>query len=146
MYARKKGRSGSHRSPSKKKPDWVDYDKDEIAKLIDKLASEGHGSAKIGLMLRDQYGIPSARSFGIRISKSVSKKHQKPVPEEMYNLMVKVVGLHSHLEKNKKDTKNKHAMELMESKIRRFGKYYVKKGRLPKDWKYNIEQAKLLVK
>ncbi|MBI5347653.1 MAG: 30S ribosomal protein S15, partial [Candidatus Aenigmarchaeota archaeon] len=50
------------------------------------------------------------------------------------------------LEKNKKDTKNKHAVELMESKIRRLGKYYVKKGRLPKDWKYNIEQAKLLVK
>ncbi len=146
MYSRKKVKSGSHRPARKGKAKWVDYDKDEVEKLIIKLAAEGKSAAQVGATLRDHYGVPSARDFKIRVSKIISAKYPKPVPEDMYNLLVRVVNLHAHMEKNKKDSRNRHAIEIMESKIRRLGKYYVKRKKLPGGWRYTIEQAKLLVK
>ena len=50
------------------------------------------------------------------------------------------------MNQNHCDAKAKHGLELLESKIRRLGKYYARKGKLPKDWKYSIETAKLIVK
>jgi small subunit ribosomal protein S15 len=146
MHSRKHGKSGSHKPVRKLEHEWLIYDKEEIEKLIIKLAKEGNSNAKIGLILRDQYGIPDVRSFKIRISKITEKEIKKPVPEDMFNLMKKAVALHKHLENNKKDKKAIHGLELVESKIRRLGKYYSRKGKLPKDWKYDIEEAKLLVK
>ncbi|MCD6557580.1 MAG: 30S ribosomal protein S15 [Candidatus Latescibacterota bacterium] len=146
MYSRKRGKSGS-KKPKKKKHDWVMYSKEEIEKLIIKLAKEGYQSSQIGMILRDQYGIPDVREFGLRITK-VMKRHNllKEIPEDMFNLMKKAIALRRHLETNKKDGISKRGLILTESKIRRLGKYYVRKGRLPKDWKYSPEKAKLLVK
>ena len=70
----------------------------------------------------------------------------KGVPEDIYNLMVRAVNVHKHMAASKKDSKAKHGLELLESKIRRLGKYYARNGQLPEDWKYNVEDAKLLVK
>jgi len=39
---------------------------------------------------------------------------------------------------------SKRNLQLTESKIWRLTKYYQKKNRLPKDWKYSPEQAKLM--
>lgn len=140
MHSRKHGRHGSKRPTKKAK--WVEYDRDELEKLISKLAKD-HTSGEIGIILRDQYGIPYVRASGLRISKIAGKKE---VPEDLYNLIKRAVTLHSHLSENRKDAKAKHGLELLESKIRRLGKYYIKTGKLPKDWKYTIENAKLLVK
>jgi small subunit ribosomal protein S15 len=41
---------------------------------------------------------------------------------------------------------SKRGMQLIESKIRRLAKYYKREGKLPEDWAYNLEQAKLLVR
>ena len=144
MHSRKHGRHGSKKPTEKIKLDWLMYDKEEIEKLILKLAKEGETNAKIGIILRDQYGIPDIRQFGLRVSKIAPT--QKEVPEDMYNLMVKAVNLHKHMDTSRKDNKAKHGLELMESKIRRLGKYYARTGKLPKGWKYSIDKAKLLVK
>jgi len=125
---------------------WVKYEKDEIEKLILKLAKEGHSNAKIGLILRDQYGIPRVREFKIKLKKVVETQQKPEVPEDMFNLMKQAVNLHRHMRDNKSDAKGTHGLEYIESKIRRLGKYYVKKKTLKKGWKYDIEQAKLLVK
>ncbi len=143
MHSRKHGRHGSKKPTKKIKLDWLIYDKDETEKLILKLAKEGETSAKIGIILRDQYGIPDVRQFGMRVTKVIPKKE---VPEDIYNLLVKAVNLHKHMDVSRKDSKAKHGLELMESKIRRLGKYYARTGKLPKDWKYSIDKAKLLVK
>ena len=76
----------------------------------------------------------------------MEKELKSPIPEDMYNLMKKAVSLHRYLDGNKKDAKAKHGMELLESKIRRLGKYYSRKGVLQKGWKYSIEDAKLIAK
>ena|SRR3989338_8221428 len=145
MHSRKHGKHGSHKPP-KKKQAWVAYEKEEIEKLAAKLAKEGNSSAIIGTILRDQYGIPDVRAYGLRIGKIAEKEAKKELTEDMYNLMVKAVNLHRHMSTNKGDANTKHGLELLESKIRRLGKYYARKGRLQKGWKYNIEAAKLLVK
>ncbi len=145
MHSRKHGRSGSTK-PEKKRHAWLMYDPQEIEKLVVKLAKEGKTDAQIGLVLRDQYGVPDVRALGMRISKISEKEVKKEVPDDIYNLIEKAVELHNHLNANSHDAKAIHGLELLESKIRRLGKYYVKKGKLPEGWKYNIEMARLLVK
>ena len=105
-------------------------------------------SAQIGLILRDQYGIPSVKVVAKKAVTQILKEHDlyPKIPEELMNLLKKAVQIMSHLEKNKKDYQAKRGLELTESKIRRLAKYYIRKGKLPKDWKYDPEQAKLLVR
>lgn len=146
MHSRKHGQHGSKKPIKKIKVDWLIYDKDEVEKLILKLAKEGKSSAEIGLLLRDQYGIPDVRYFKMRVLKVIEKDHKKEVPEDLYNLIKKAVNVHKHMDSNRKDSKGKHGLELLESKIRRLGKYYARTGKLPKGWKYSIDEAKLLVK
>lgn len=147
MHSRKHGKSGSKKPMRREVPEWLGYSKDEVEKLIIKLAKEGNSASRVGLVLRDQYGIPDVRALGIRVS-DIIEKHgmRKEVPEDMFNLMKKAVDLRRHLERNKRDYISKHGLELTESKIRRLGKYYAKSGKLPADWRYDVEQAKLLVK
>ncbi len=145
MHSRKHGRSRSHK-PIMKRASWLTYDKDEVENLVTKLAKEGTTNAEIGIALRDQYGIPDVRAAGLRVAKITEKSIAREVPEDMYNLIAQAVSVHKHLQVNKKDTKAIHGLELIESKIRRLGKYYVRKGKLPSDWKYTIDKAKLIVK
>ncbi len=119
------------------------YEKEEVLKIIEKLDKQGLNDSMIGMKLRDQYGIPSIAEYGIRLS-TITKKRE--VPEDMYNLLVKVVNLHKHMDANKKDSTSKRGLEKTESRIRRLAKYYIRKGTLPKTWKYTIESARLLVK
>ncbi len=145
MHSRKHGRSGS-KKPEKKRHGWLMYESAEIEKLIVKLAKEGKQNSEIGLILRDQYGVPDVRSLNMRVSAIAEKEVKKVVPDDMYNLIKKAVELHKHLDTNHKDAKATHGLELLESKIRRLGKYYARKGRLQKNWKYNIDECRLLVK
>ncbi len=147
MHSRKRGRSRSHHPVGRPVARWIDYDADEIKMLVTKFLTSEKSQAETGIILRDTYGIPDVRSYGIRIAKVArSLPDRPPVPEDLYNLMKKVVILHKHMDKNSKDKKGKHGMELLESKIRRLGKYYSRTGRIDKKWKYTIEQAELIVK
>jgi small subunit ribosomal protein S15 len=147
MYSRKRGKSGS-KKPMAKKAGWVKYKPDEIEDIIVKLAKKGYSSARIGLVLRDQYGIPSTKMLTNERVSGILKKHKiyPEVPEDLYNLIKRAVDLVAHLEKNKKDYISKRGLELTESKIRRLAKYYKAKNQLPKDWKWDPAKAKLMVK
>ncbi len=57
----------------------------------------------------------------------------------------KAKALRDHLEKNRQDKLSNKGLENLESKIRRLGKYYSRKGYIAKGWKYNAEQAKLII-
>ena len=146
MYARKKGSSGSKRIYRDSKPEWLDYELEDVEAIIVKLAKEGKSPAEIGRIMRDQYGIPDVRIYRTRITKVLASKDMLPeYPEDLMNLFRRAVSLRKHLEKNKKDYHSKRGLQLIESKIRRLGKYYKKQGRLPSSWKYNPEKVKLIV-
>ena len=147
MYSRKRGKSRSHK-PADRKMDWVKYKPKEVEEIIVKLARQGNGPAKIGTILRDQYGVPSVRDHSkVRIARII-KKHglEKPMPEDMFNLMKRAVELRRHMSKNRHDYTSKRGLALIESKIRRLAKYYKTRKELPHDWKYDPEKARLMVK
>ena len=147
MYSGKRGKSGSHR-PAHQPASWVGYRPEEVEEIAVKLAKKGHSTSEIGMILRDQYGIPSVKAIKKdKLTKLLSKKGIKQeIPEDMMNLLKKAVKLRAHLESRKHDLYSKRGMELTESKIRKLVKYYKSKKTLPEDWKYDPEKAKLLVK
>jgi len=147
MHARRKGKSGSKHPWITGKPDWVAYDINEIEELIVKLAKDGNTPSMIGLILRDQYGIPSVKDItGKKLGYFLKKNNlYGDIPEDLHNLIKKAVNLRKHLEQHRKDIHNRRSLQLIESKIRRLVKYYKRSGRLPEDWIYEPEKAKLLI-
>jgi len=101
----------------------------------------------IGLILRDQYGIPDVKLITGKKISQIMKEHglYPEIPEDLLNLLRKAVKLREHLEKHKKDKHSRRGLENLESKIRRLVKYYIRRKVLPKDWTYSPERAKLLV-
>ncbi|MFH1126255.1 MAG: 30S ribosomal protein S15 [Candidatus Altiarchaeota archaeon] len=147
MHSRKGGRSGSTRPLRTGTPNWVSYGGQEIVDLIVKLSKEGNSPSKIGIILRDQYGIPDVQQVTNKKMTQILLENNIPMelPEDLQNLIRKAVSLRKHLEGHKKDVGNKHSLLLTESKIRRLAKYYGSHGRLPQGWRYEPEKAKLLV-
>ena len=147
MHARRKGKSGSaHPVDRKKHPEWSSLNPREVESRVIELAKSGKSTSEIGLILRDQYAVPDIKlATGKKISKILEGNNIKPeIPEDLRNLIRTSLQLKKHLEVNKKDLKNKRNLQLTESKIRRLTKYYHGQNRLPKDWKYSPEQAKLM--
>jgi small subunit ribosomal protein S15 len=138
---------GSKHLPVRFVPKWVKYKKKDVEDLVVKLAKEGNTSSKIGMILRDRYGIPDVKAItGKSITEIMKENKLYPqFPEDLLSLFRKAVKLREHLEKNKADKHSLRGLQLLESKIRRLSKYYIRKGILPKDWKYSPEEAKLLV-
>lgn len=148
LHSGKHGKSSRKRPKIKVCPEWVDASKDEIEKIIIDLAKKGTPPAKIGLILRDQYAIPSVRAFlGKSLSKFLKEKNLLPqYPEDLLNLIRKAVRMREHLKQAKKDIHNRVKLTHVESKIHRLVKYYTKTKRLPHNWTYDPETAALLVK
>ncbi len=147
MHARRKGKHGSTKPVRDSKPTWVKYKPKEVIKLVEKLGKKGIQSAEIGRVLRDTYGIPDVKIITKKKISTILKEAElyPDFPEDLMNLMKRAVNVSKHLENNKKDLHSRRGLKLIESKIMRLVKYYKNKGRIKKDWKYNIETAKLLV-
>lgn len=138
MPKKEKGRSHSTRPISKRSPSWCRYTSEEVESLIVKLAREGNPPSKIGVILRDQYGIPLAKAIVGKGIIEVLKENNlaPPIPEDLDALLRKAARLRAHLERNRADRYNRRAVQTVESKIRSLSEYYKRKGVLPPDWKY----------
>jgi small subunit ribosomal protein S15 len=147
IHARRKGKAGStHPITRKKHPDWSSLNPREVESRIVELSKAGKSSSEIGIILRDQYAVPDVKiATGKRVSELLESKNIKPeIPEDLRNLIHTALQLKKHIDVNKNDLKSKRDLHLAESKIRRLTKYYHREERLPKDWKYSLEQAKLM--
>jgi small subunit ribosomal protein S15 len=147
IHARRRGDSGSVRPHRSEAPPWSNSDVKAIEKVILDLKKEGYSSSRIGLVLRDQYGVPDVKLvMGKRIDQIIKDNGlQSEIPEDLRNLMMKALGLRKHLVENKNDLHNKRQLQLTESKVRRLAKYYVASGRLPGGWSYKPETAEILL-
>jgi small subunit ribosomal protein S15 len=130
------------------KIDWVEYSNEEIEELILKLTKEGNSPSKIGIILRDQHGIPDVKVVtGKKITKILEDHGQKQeYPEDLMNLIKRAVNIRDHLKENPKDLHTKRGLQIIESQIRRLGRYYVREGVMPEGWRYDAQKAALLVK
>ena len=147
MHSRAKGKAGSKRPFTKSKITWLRYNEEEIEQLIVKLAKSGKTSSQIGLILRDVYGIPDVKRVLNKKMHSIleEKNLLSDIPEDLTALIKKEINIMKHMQGNKKDMFAKRGLILTESKINRLAKYYKRIGKLPKDWKYDREKAKLII-
>ncbi|MHA1596328.1 MAG: 30S ribosomal protein S15 [Candidatus Asgardarchaeia archaeon] len=148
IHARKKGKSGSKR-PMKKEPiDWIPHPPEWVESKVVELTKKGTPPSLIGIILRDQFGIPSVkRVTNMSILDILKKNNVAPkIPEDLENLIRKAIRMRKHLEQHKKDIHNRRGLQLVEAKIHRLSKYYKRTGVLPPNWKYSPEQASLLLR
>ena len=130
------------------RPEWVTFSNEEIEEMILKFNKEGKTTSEIGIILRDQYGIPKVKDVtGERITEILKRNNQAgEYPEDLMNLIRRAVNIRDHLDDNPKDLHSKRGLTIIESRIRKLATYYVNEGELPEGWRYNPEQAALLVK
>lgn len=84
------------------KADWTKIKPAEIEKIVVDLARQGIAPEKIGLILRDQHGVPKAKLLGIKIGKILAK-NKIETNSETKNISNKIENLKKHSEKNKHD-------------------------------------------
>ena len=125
-YSGKRGKAGSKRPDTNTPKPWLTYTKEEVDQLIIKLAKSGNSSAKIGVILRDTYGIPDVKKITNKKILKVMHEHKlsQKLPEDLTNLIKRQLLILKHLEINKQDQVAKRGLLLTESKIRRLSKYY----------------------
>ena len=147
MHSRAKGKSSSKKPLDTTKPLWVRYREKEVEMLIAKLAKEDLSSSEIGIILRDSYGIPNIKQVtGKKIQQILKEKNLlKEVPEDLKALIKRALMIRKHMENNKQDMTAKRGLQLTESKINRLVKYYKANKKLPADWKYDPETAKMFI-
>jgi small subunit ribosomal protein S15 len=145
MPKQEKGISHQTRPVTKRPPAWCRYTAEEVEALIMRLGKEGHPPSKIGIILRDQYGVPLAKPITGKSVTYVLKEWKlvSSLPEDLENLLRKATRLHVHYDRNKADLSNKRALQIVEAKIYKLSNYYKKRGVLPADWKYSPKAISL---
>jgi small subunit ribosomal protein S15 len=134
----RRGKSRSRRPLSKRPPAWCKYSPEEVEAYVIKLTKEENPPSKIGVILRDQYGIPLVKPI---VGKSITQiildsGIEIPIPEDLNNLLHKALTLSRHLNRNRADVLNRRSLQLIAARIRRLAKYYRRTNSLPQDWKY----------
>lgn len=85
-----------------KKPEWVNMKLADLEKLVVDLANKGNSPEKIGLILRDEHGIPKAKILGKRISK-ILQENKIAIKSDRDKISEKINTLKAHLSKHKKN-------------------------------------------
>ncbi|WP_406656818.1 30S ribosomal protein S15 [Methanolobus sp. ZRKC2] len=147
MHTRKKGQAGSTRPLRTEPPVWSTMSEEEVTNVVVEMWKQGISTSEIGMTLRDKYGVPDVKLVtGKKITGILKEKDEAPaLPEDLYNLLVKAIGIRKHIKDNHKDVHNKRSLQNTESKIRRLVKYYQSTKVLPADWKYKPETAEMLL-
>lgn len=84
------------------KADWTKISPKEIEKIIVDLARQGNAPEKIGLILRDQHGLPKSKLLGIKVGK-ILLKNKIDSNSESKNISNKIEKLKKHSQNNKHD-------------------------------------------
>jgi ribosomal protein S15P/S13E len=105
---------------SLKKPVWLKYTEDEVKEIILKIAEKSPEltAEKIGLMLRDNYGIPTTKIYSFKIGE-VLKKAGKYKSPDIENLSNKVKNLQSHIQTHLHDQKTKRSLIITKAKLKK---------------------------
>jgi len=103
------------------KPVWLKMSEEELRKLVLEL-SEKYQPAQIGLILRDQYGVPTTKVFGKKLS-AYLKEAGKNEFFEVKNIEKKVAKIKEHMKNNGQDKKAKHKFQKANSRLNALKKY-----------------------
>tara|TARA_Y100000310_G_scaffold94756_1_gene92501 strand:- start:8559 stop:8921 length:363 start_codon:yes stop_codon:yes gene_type:complete len=109
------------------KPVWLKYTETEVKAIILKLAEKGLTAEKIGLVLRDQYGIPKVKLYKLKIGKILKEKQKFKEPTNK-NLNEKLQKIITHYKKNKQDKKSEISLIITKAKLKKRDDYSKKKS------------------
>lgn len=104
------------------KPTWIKMKEPELKKVILEL-SEKHAPSKIGIILRDQYGIPTTKVFGGKLKAYLTELGIER-NEDLENAEKKVNNLKEHLKGNITDRSAKHKLQHAQSRLNIIKKYF----------------------
>jgi len=110
------------------KPIWSKYTEKEIVAIVLKLVEKGLTAEKIGLTLRDQYGIPKTKIYNLKISKILKEKDKFEEPTSI-NLENKLQKIIDHFKKNKQDKNAERSLIITKAKLKKIKDYQKKKGK-----------------
>ena len=107
-----------------KKPVWLKYTENEVKEIILRLVEKDEEltTEKIGLILRDNYGIPSTRIYGFKISDVLKEKGKYTSPDAK-NLAKKVEKLQKHIAKNHGDKRTGRSLIITKAKLKTTSDY-----------------------
>jgi len=110
------------------KPVWLKYTEKEVKDIILSIAKkeEGITAEKIGLILRDTYGIPKVKIYNLKIGKILKEEDLYKNPD-LVNLERKTTKLETHISKNKQDKRTGRAYTITRAKLKKTREYLVKK-------------------
>ena len=94
----------------------------ELKDIIAELAKKNSPS-KIGIILRDQYGIPTTKIFGKKL-KDYLKELGIEINENLENAKKKVDRMKEYLKNNITDKKAKHRLQKAQSRLNITKKYF----------------------
>ncbi len=104
------------------KPVWVKMKEPELKKVILEL-SEKYAPSQIGIILRDQYGIPTTKVFGKKLKAYLTELGINR-NEDIENAERKLTGLKEHLKNNITDRKSKHRLQKAQSRLNIIKRYF----------------------
>ena len=112
----------------KTKPSWLKLKQEEVEKIVLDLAKQGLTTEKIGLVLRDNYGVPTTKLYGKKITQILKEKNIGP-KSSLYNAEKNRDKLNAHFEKNKQDKKAKYALIEKSATALKLKKYQTRKAK-----------------
>ena len=101
IMADEKSEIKTEKNTEKAKADWVKMKPAELQKIVLDLHKEGNDPAKIGLILRDKYGIPKAKLLGKKIihilmENNLTPKKEKQIVQEKMDKTNAHISQHKH--------------------------------------------------
>jgi len=141
---REKGKSHSTRPLTRDEALISELDLEAIKNRIIELAKKGVPPSKIGIILRDEEGVPLVKHvFGKKLVQLLKEWGYAPqIPEDLQNLINRANNTIEHLKEHPKDYRAKRGLEEIVSKINRLTRYYKREGILPPDWEHGIKIPK----
>jgi small subunit ribosomal protein S13e len=147
MYSKGKGIARRCLPFRKTPPQWVQISTNDLSDQIVKLAKKGSTPSQIGVILRDQHGIPQVKGVtGSKILRILKKSGMGPeMPEDLHHLIKKAVNIRKHMEKFRSDRDAKFRLICVESRIHRLARYYRNVKVLRPTWRYVSKRADTLI-
>ena len=147
MHSNGKGISRRCLPYRKAPPSWVQISASDLVEQIVKMAKRGQTPSQIGVLLRDQYGIPQVKGVtGSKILRILKVQGLAPsLPEDLYCLIKKAVNIRKHIEKYRADKDGKFRLILVESRIHRLARYYRESKAIAPTWRYQSKKADTLI-
>lgn len=117
MATKKTAKKATKKTPERAKVE-------DIEKVVVDLGKKGVPPAKIGLVLKEKYGITKTKALGKKITQ-ILKEHKIEYDDDLAIVNKKIANIEEHYSKNKQDKRSKRELVKfigLRKKLQRYNK------------------------